>query len=128
MTRTPIPLDADVEAGLRRLRLAAIRRTAPDVLATAKAQRWTPDEVLRVLVEAEIASRDESNRRNRLAAARFPIGKTLDEFRLDQSSIPRSSHDYLVTLEWIHQAENLCLVGPPAPAKPTTSSVSAKPP
>ncbi len=49
MTRTPIPLDADVEAGLRRLRLAAIRRTAPDVLATAKAQRWTPDEVLRVL-------------------------------------------------------------------------------
>ena len=52
--RTPIPLTADVEAGLRRLRLAAIRREAPDVLANAKAQRWAPEEVLRVLVEAEI--------------------------------------------------------------------------
>ena len=54
MSRTPIPLAADVEAGLRRLRLAAIRRQAPEVLATAKAQRWTPEEVLRVLVEADL--------------------------------------------------------------------------
>jgi DNA replication protein DnaC len=99
MTRTPIPLAADVEAGLRRLRLSAIRRLAPDVLATAKAQRWPPDEVLRVLVEAEIASRDESNCRNRMNMARFPIDKTLDEFRLEQSSIPKASHDYLVGLE-----------------------------
>lgn len=58
--RAPIPLAADVEAALRRLRLAAIRREAPEVLATAKAQRWTPEEVLRVLVEAEITSRDAS--------------------------------------------------------------------
>ena len=38
MSRTPMPLAADVEAGLRRLRLAAIRHQAPEVLATAKAQ------------------------------------------------------------------------------------------
>ena len=117
MSRQPAPLAPDVEAALRRLRLAAIRREAPDVLATAKAQRWTPEEVLRVLVEAEITSRDASNTRNRMTAARFPIDKTLDEFRLDQSSIPRSSHDYLVTLEWIRQAENLCLVGPAGTGK-----------
>jgi DNA replication protein DnaC len=115
--RDPIPLPADVEAGLRRLRLAAVRRQAPDVLATAKAQRWPPEEVLRVLVEAEITSRDQSNTRSRMTAARFPIDKTLDEFRLDESSIPRSSNDYLVTLEWIHQAENLCLVGPAGTGK-----------
>ncbi len=115
--RAPIELAADVEAALRRLRLAAIRREAPDVLATAKAQRWAPEELLRVLVEAEIASRDASNTRNRMAAARFPIDKTLDEFRLDQSSIPRASNDYLVTLEWIHRTENLCLVGPAGTGK-----------
>ena len=79
MSRQPIPLAPDVEAGLRRLRLAAIRREAPDVLATAKTQRWAPDEVLRVLVEAEIASRDASNTRNRMTAARFPIDKTLED-------------------------------------------------
>lgn len=117
MTRTPMPLAADIEAGLRRLRLAAIRRHAPDVLATAKAQRWTPEEVLRVLVDAEIASRDESNCRNRMTAARFPITKTLDEFHLSESSIPTSTHDYLITLEWIHHHENLCLVGPAGTGK-----------
>ena len=39
-------LAADLDAGLRRLKLAAIRRTAPEVLLTAKTQRWTPEEVL----------------------------------------------------------------------------------
>lgn len=87
------------------------------MLATAKAQRWAPDELLRVLVEAEIASRDESNTRNRMTAARFPIDKTLDEFHLTESSIPPASHDYLVTLEWIHHPENLCLVGPAGTGK-----------
>lgn len=46
-------LAADLDAGLRRLKLAAIRRTAPEVLLTAKTQRWTPEEVLRTLVESE---------------------------------------------------------------------------
>lgn len=46
-------LAADLDAGLRRLKLAAIRRTAPEVLATAKTQRWTPEEVLRTLLDKE---------------------------------------------------------------------------
>jgi hypothetical protein len=37
-------LDADLEAGLRRLRLGAIRRNAADILATARTQRWAPDD------------------------------------------------------------------------------------
>ena len=40
-------LDPDLEAGLRRLKLAAVRRMAPEVLKTAKVQRWAPDELLR---------------------------------------------------------------------------------
>jgi DNA replication protein DnaC len=117
MTRQPIPLAADLEAGLKRLKLSTIRREAPDVLATAKAQRWPPEEVLRNLVDAEITSRDASNTRTRMAAARFPVDKTLAEFNVTESSIPPASHDYLVTLEWIHQAVNLCLVGPAGTGK-----------
>ncbi len=41
------PLPEDLEALLRRLRLPHIRRHAPEVVATAKAQRWEPVEVLR---------------------------------------------------------------------------------
>jgi DNA replication protein DnaC len=117
MSRQPIPLAADLEAGLKRLKLSTIRREAPDVLATAKAQRWSPEDVLRNLIDAEITSRDASNTRNRMVAARFPVDKTLDEFNVTESSIPTASHDYLVTLEWIHQSVNLCLVGPAGTGK-----------
>ncbi len=47
MSAPPPPLAADLEAGLRRLRLAEIRRIAPDVLMAAKTQRWAPEIVLR---------------------------------------------------------------------------------
>lgn len=110
-------LPSDLEAGLRRLKLAAIRHNAPEVLVTAKTQRWTPEETLRVLIEIEVVARDESNTRSRMKAARFPVEKTLDEFDLNESSIPRSSHDYLVTLDWIRRADNLCLIGPAGTGK-----------
>jgi hypothetical protein len=55
-----------------------VRRTAPEVLLTAKTQRWTPEELLRTLIEAEIAARDASNTANRLktAALRSPRPST----------------------------------------------------
>lgn len=45
------------------------------------------------------------------------MNKTLDEFNLAESSIPEPTHDYLVTLDWIRQADNLCLVGPAGTGK-----------
>ncbi len=50
------PLSADLEAGLRRLRLSAIRNLAPELLVTATIQRWKPEQLLAALVEPEIAS------------------------------------------------------------------------
>ena len=64
--KTVPPLPADLTAGLRRLKLAAIRQLAPELLLTAKTQRWAPEEILRALIEAEIAARDASNERARL--------------------------------------------------------------
>jgi DNA replication protein DnaC len=114
----PAPaLDADLLAGLKRLKLAKIRAIAPEVLLTARTQRWKPEDLLRSLVEAEIAARDDSNARARLRAAGFPVTKTLEEFNLSLSSIPRASFDYLSSLEWIRAAENLCLVGPAGTGK-----------
>lgn len=49
---TAPPLPDDVQALLRRLRMPHVRRDAPDVVATAKAQRWEPIEVLRTLLVA----------------------------------------------------------------------------
>jgi hypothetical protein len=118
MTARTVPaLDPDLVAGLKRLKLAAMLRLGPEVLHTAKTQRWAPEEVLRTLVEAEIAARDDSNTRTRLRSAGFPVTKTLDEFNVGLSSIPQATFDYLASLEWVRAAENLCLVGPAGTGK-----------
>jgi len=117
MSTTAPPLAADLTAGLRRLKLAAMRRLAPDLLVTAKTQRWSPEEFLRTLVEAEITARDESNARTRMKQAAFPVTKTLAEFDLRSSSIPPATFSYLASLEWIRAAENTCLIGPAGTGK-----------
>ena len=58
------------------MRLPYLRKAAPDVLATARAQRWEPAEVLRVLLTEEVAARDAATRRMRRKTAAFPSGKT----------------------------------------------------
>src|SRR5258705_220475 len=93
----PAALTADLTEALKRLKLATVRRLAPEVLATAKVQRWAPEEVLRTLIEAEIAARDESNLRGRLRGAGFPVTKTLDEFKVAASSVPQTTFDYLAS-------------------------------
>ena len=117
MTAAPPPLAPDLAAGLRRLKLAAMRHLAPELLITAKTQRWAPEELLRTLVEAEITARDASNALTRLKNAAFPVTKTLAEFDRSASSVPGATLDYLATLEWITARENLCLVGPAGTGK-----------
>jgi len=63
MTATTRPA---LTAGLRRLKLSTIHELAPELLPTAKTQRWAPEEVLRTLIEAEVAARDASKERARL--------------------------------------------------------------
>jgi DNA replication protein DnaC len=113
-------LAADLDAGLRRLKLAAVRRSAPEVLITAKTQRWTPEEVLRTLIETELAARDASNVINRLKAAAFPVAKTLESFNVAASSIQPKVFDYLSSLEWIRTQQNLAIIGPAGTGKSHT--------
>src|SRR5687767_489064 len=107
-TAAPV-LAANLTDGLKRLKMAGMRRLAPELLVTAKTQRWSPEEFLRTLVEAEIAAHDASSARTRRRQAMFPVTKTLDEFDLAASSIPPGTFDYLSHLEWVWAAENLCL-------------------
>jgi DNA replication protein DnaC len=114
---TPGPLAADLEHGLRRLKLASMRRVAPELLVTAKTQRWTPEELLRSLVEIEISARDASNTRLRRKQASFPTLKTIEGFDLSASSIPAPTWAYLTNLEWIAAKENITFIGPAGTGK-----------
>ena len=97
---------------LKRMRLPYLRDAAPEVLATARAQRWDPAEVLRVLITEEIRGRDDATRRMRRKAAGLPAGKTFESWRETDSSIPPGTQTGLATLEWVGRAENLAIAGP----------------
>ena len=87
------PVPAELETLTRRMRLPYLRKAAPDVLATARAQRRDPAEVLRVLLAEEVTGRDAATRRMRRRAAGFPSGKTFSSWRPDQSSISAATQD-----------------------------------
>src|SRR5207247_9625653 len=91
------PVPAELEALMRRMRLPYLRKAAPDVLATARAQRWDPAEVLRVLLAEEVTGRDAATRRTRRTAAGFPAGKTFATWRPGDSSIPAPTQHALHT-------------------------------
>lgn len=102
---------------LRRMRLPYMRKAAPEVCATARAQRWDPAEVLRILFTEEVAGRDLASKRMRAAVAGFPSGKTFASWRSQDSAIPRPTQQALMTLEWVDRAENLAVCGPSGTGK-----------
>jgi len=119
-TRTPIravaeaagdPLVEAIEL-TRRLKLPHIRRALSDLIPTAKAQRWDPAEVVRVLLAEEAAGRDAANLRTRRKRAAFRAGKTFADWDEAASSIPPPTQDALKALEWVQRTENLCICGP----------------
>jgi DNA replication protein DnaC len=113
----PPPLPDEVMTLLRRMRLPYLRKAAPEVCATARAQRWDPAEVLRVLLGEEVAGRDAATRRLRRKAAALPSGKTFESWRQTDSSIPAATQAALRSLEWVGRAENLAVTGPSGTGK-----------
>lgn len=114
MTTTSIDEVVDL---LRILRLPHMRTAAPELLATAKAQRWEPAEAVRALLAEEVAGRHASSIRSRRTAAGFPTGKTFDAWDDTLSSIPAPTQRALRTLEWVERAENLVVCGPSGTGK-----------
>lgn len=110
-------LPDDLEAVLRRLRLPHMRRIAGAVIATARAQRWEPAEVLRALLTEELGGRERSALATRRAVAAFPTGKTFAAWEPGSSSIPLPTQSALQTLEWVRRRENLVVCGPSGTGK-----------
>jgi len=116
-TITMAALPADVETLMRQLRLPHARAVAGEVLATARAQRWDPAEVIKALLAEESAGRTRSMLASRRKAAGFPTGKTFDAWDENASSIPIPTQHALQTLEWVSRRENLVVCGPSGTGK-----------
>ena len=74
MSASQDALHESIEQLARRLRLPHLRRAAPEVLKTARSQRWDPAEALRALLEHEADGRDTSGREIRRATMGKPVG------------------------------------------------------
>src|SRR3546814_2730680 len=81
-------LPADLEALMRQLKMPHARALAPELIATAKSQRWEPVEVIKALFVEEVAGRSRSMLTTRRKAAGFPTGKTFQIWDESASSIP----------------------------------------
>ena len=106
----------------RRLRMPYLRAAATDVVPTARAQRWDPAELLRVLLSEEITGRDQATLRNRRRQPNFPAGKTLQVWDEARCSIPAATQQALRSLEWIDRRENALHPSaalPPVPRRST---------
>lgn len=66
------PLPGELTALLRRMRLPYLRAAVPEVLATARSQRWDPAETLWVLLAEEVAGRDDATRAAEILGATMP--------------------------------------------------------
>ena len=114
---TSAQLHAEIETLTRRLRMPYLRKAAAEVLPTAKAQRWDPAEVVRVLLVEEAQGRDAATIAARRRRAGFPAGKTFDTWRETASTITPATQQALRGLEWIRRGENLAVVGPSGTGK-----------
>ena len=110
-------LPVEVEQLMRQLKMPYARALAPELIATAKAQRWDPVEVIKALFVEEVAGRGRSMLATRRKAAGFPTGKTFAAWDPAASSIPAPTQQALRTLEWVHRRENLVVCGPSGTGK-----------
>ena len=100
-----------VKTQLKSLKLSTAARELDEVLArhrSAASLDWLSE-----LFEHEIDARKERSITRRIESARFPELKTLEEFDFDaQPQVPRDVVAELATLRFLHNGENVLLLGP----------------
>ena len=100
------------------LKLDTIEAILDNYLELAAKDGKTTMEVLDYLLEQERKHKDARAIDRRMKSAVFPVKKTLEEFNFDfQPSIEKNVIKDLATLRFIHNAENLVLLGPPGVGK-----------
>jgi len=107
-----------LHANLQYLKLNTIEELLDNYLEIAARDSKTTMEVLDYLFEQEKKHRGSAAIERRMKSAVFPIKKTVDEFNFEfQSSIDKKVIEDLATLRFVHNAENVVLLGPPGVGK-----------
>jgi DNA replication protein DnaC len=106
------PTEQRLQDQLRALHWAQIREQYPALSSQAARENWTHVDYLARLVDAEQAAREQRALERRLAAARFPVLKTLEQFQWNwPKKINRAQVQNLFRLGFIKEKSNVILVG-----------------
>ena len=105
-------LDLLIKYNLKRLRLPTIAQHYEKLAREASDGNQTYEDYLLRLLELEVAQREENAQKRRIAQARFPYHRTLDQF--DFSVIPTVNKAKVMELakgDYLDKRENVILVG-----------------
>lgn len=102
----------------RVLKTPTIGRTWQTLAEAARESNWSHEEYLAAVLQRQVADREASGTRLRIAGAHFPAVKSLEDFNLDhQPSLRRDVLAHLTTMSFVAKAENVVLLGPPGVGK-----------
>ena len=94
------------------LKLPFIQKHYAELAQQSAQQNWDHVEYLRRLIEGEYSERRQRVIERRIKAARFPIIKTLEQFRWDwPKKINRAQVQHLFRLEFLAQKANVIFLG-----------------
>ncbi len=102
----------------RVLKAPAAARALPKLAERARAEEWSYERFLQVLLSTEANSRESHGGEARIRAARFPARKTLEEFDFSfQRSVRKTVIEHLGQLDFLHERANILALGPPGTGK-----------
>ncbi|MFN8069818.1 MAG: IS21-like element helper ATPase IstB [Mycolicibacterium insubricum] len=117
-THSANDIGSRVEFLARALKTPTIRRTYAELAERARTEGWTHEQYLATILERQVNEREANGTTMRIAAARFPATKTLEEFNFDHvAGLPRDIIAHLATGTWVAKADNVILLGPPGVGK-----------
>ncbi|HJH28493.1 MAG TPA: AAA family ATPase [Methanosarcinaceae archaeon] len=107
-----------LHANLQYLKLDTIESTVDNYLEIATKDGKTVMEVLDYLIDQERLIKENTARERKMRLAMFPVQKRVEDFDFDfQPSIDKTVILDLASLRFVHNTENVVLMGPPGVGK-----------
>lgn len=107
-----------IEEKLRDLKLLRMADHIQMWLQEAARHQWPYDEFLMKLCDEELATKQEKRCDINIRLAKFPYVKTVESFDFSyQASINKDHIKDLSKCRWVHNGENIILLGPPGVGK-----------
>ena len=108
---------------LKRLKMPGLSQALDLRLAQARDQKLGHLEFLSLLIQDELANREDNMLGKRLRAAGFGVQRTFEDFdfRFNEEALPASMLRDLATCHFIAQRQNLVIGGPPGIGKTQTT-------